>query len=394
MLLLAAAVFINYFDRGNLATTAPLLQRELGLSSTQMGVLFSAFFWAYAPLQPVAGYLAQRYDIRIVLGSGLALWAAATMLSGFAAGFWSLLGLRMLVGLGESISYPCNAKFLSQHAPVHERGRANGFIAVGQALGPTCGTLIAGFVMARYGWRPTFVLFGMLSLLWLWPWLRATSNGETRSSVMQKDVIPYRLLLRERSVWGTSLGHFCGNYAFYFALSWLPSYLVNVEHQSAQRMAITGAAVYACQAVSAPATGWFCDWLILRGHPASLVLKSAINLGLAGVALSMVICGYVHGDTAVGWLLFAGVCFGVQSAPLGSITQTLGGPRAAAQWMGVQNLIANLAGVLAPVITGFIVDRSGHFVLAFLLAGGITLVGILGMGVVVRRVRPLEWSAA
>ena len=394
MLLLAAAVFINYFDRGNLATTAPLLRQELGLSNTQMGVLFSAFFWAYAPLQPVAGYLAQRYDIRYVLGCGLALWAAATTLSGVATGFWTLLALRMLVGIGESISYPCNAKFLSQHARVHERGRANGFIAVGQALGPTCGTLIAGLVMARYGWRPTFVLFGLLSLLWLWPWLRATSNGETRSNVLQRDVIPYRLLLAERSVWGTSIGHFCGNYAFYFALSWLPTYLINVEHQSVERMAVTGAAVYACQALSAPATGWLCDRLIARGYPASLVLKTAINLGLAGVALSMVVCGFVHGDAAVGWLLFAGVCFGLQSAPLGSITQTLGGARAAAQWMGIQNLIANLAGVLAPVLTGLIVDRSGHFLLAFLVAGAITLIGVVGMGIVVRRVQPLNWPDA
>ena len=114
--LLSVAVFINYFDRGNLATASPVLQGELGLSSWQMGVLFSAFFWSYAPLQPLAGWLAQRFDVRYVLGCGLALWALATMLTGLATSFITLLALRVALGVGESVSYPCNAKFLSQHA--------------------------------------------------------------------------------------------------------------------------------------------------------------------------------------------------------------------------------------------------------------------------------------
>ena len=148
--LLAAAVFINYFDRGNLATASPLLQRELGLSNSELGILFSAFFWSYAPLQPVAGWLAQRFDVRYVLGCGLALWALATMLTGLATSFAMILILRVLLGIGESVAYPCNAKFLAQRVPIHERGRSNGFIAVGQSLGPTCGTLLGGLIMARF----------------------------------------------------------------------------------------------------------------------------------------------------------------------------------------------------------------------------------------------------
>jgi MFS family permease len=167
--LLAAAVFINYFDRGNLATASPLLQRQLALSNSELGALFSAFFCSYAPLQPIAGWLAQRFDVRYVLGGGLALWALATALTGLATSFAMIFMLRILLGFGESVAYPCNAKFVAQRVPSDQRGRANGLIAVGQSLGPTCGTLAGGLVMAHFGWRPAFIVFGVLSLAWLIP---------------------------------------------------------------------------------------------------------------------------------------------------------------------------------------------------------------------------------
>jgi len=154
VLLLAAAVFINYVDRGNLATASPLLKDELGLSHSQIGVLLSAFFWSYAPLQPVTGWLAQRFEVRYVLPAGLALWATATALTGLATSFAMLLALRILLGIGESVTYPCNSALLAQRAPVHARGQANGLIAAGQALGPVFGTLAGGLIMATLGWRP------------------------------------------------------------------------------------------------------------------------------------------------------------------------------------------------------------------------------------------------
>ncbi len=391
--LLAAAVFINYFDRGNLATASPLLQRELGLSNSELGILFSAFFWSYAPLQPVAGWLAQRFDVRYVLGCGLALWALATMLTGLATSFAMILILRVLLGIGESVAYPCNAKFLAQRVPIHERGRSNGFIAVGQSLGPTCGTLLGGLVMARFGWRPAFVVFGALSFAWLIPWRAATRDGTTAGSAAGQHPIPYRVLLRERSLWGTSLGHFCGNYAYYLMLTWLPLLLVRVHGFRMEQMAAIGACVYALQALSAPATGWVCDRLIIRGIAPNRVLKTAIIVGLCGVAVPMALCAVAGARLSVMMLLMAGVFFGVQSAPLGSITQTLGGPRAAGQWMGIQNLCANMAGVLAPLITGFAVDRGRDFFWAFAISAVITLAGVSAYAFMIRRIEPVAWPA-
>lgn len=389
--LLAAAVFLNYFDRGTLATASPLVQEELGLSNAEMGVLFSAFFWSYAPLQPLAGWLAQRFDVRYVLGCGLALWALATTLTGFATSFAAILALRVLLGFGESVAYPCNAKYLGQRVPLAERGRANGFIATGQALGPMLGILLGGLIMEHYGWRPAFVLFGLLSLLWLLPWRQVTRDGATANRVQGGRTLPYRVLLRERSLWGTCLGHFCGNYAYYFMLTWLPLLLVKEHGFTVSGMALVGSCVYGLQAIAAPLAGWFCDRRIAQGAPAGRVLKTTMNIGLGGVALAMAVCALAGPTLMVALVLVAGVFFGLQSAPLGTITQTLGGERASAQWMGIQNLCANLAGVLAPLLTGLVVDASGSFVMAFAIAAGVTLAGILAYAVVIPRVEPVRW---
>src|SRR5471032_3266773 len=131
VLLLAVALFINYVDRGNLATAAPLLKNELGLSNTQIGMLLSAFFWTYAPLQLLAGWMTERLDVHKVLPAGLALWSVATLLTGMAGSFLVLIALRLLLGMGESVVYPCHSKLLGLRAKEHQRGTANGATLAG-----------------------------------------------------------------------------------------------------------------------------------------------------------------------------------------------------------------------------------------------------------------------
>lgn len=390
VLLLAGAIFINYFDRGNLSIAAPQLKEELALSNSEMGVLFSAFFWSYAPMQPVAGWLAQRVDLRWLLGGGLTLWALATTLTGLAGGFAAVLALRILLGLGESVAYPCNALLLARRIGISGRARANGLIATGQALGPMLGTLAGGMLMARHGWRLAFIVFGLASLLWLIPWIRVTRRDPSLRP--DADPVSYRVLLSERSLWGTSLGHFSGNYAYYFALTWLPLLLVKTFGYSMEEMAIVGAGIYAIQAVVAPLVGFACDRLIQRGAHASPVLKTTIIAGHLGVTAAMAACAGAGRNESIALLLVAGLFFGLQSAPLGAISQTLAGPRAAGQWMGVQNLCANLAGVSAPLVTGFLVDRTGGFAMAFMVAAAVTLAGAVAFAFVVRRVEPLPWE--
>jgi MFS family permease len=180
VLLVSAAVFINYIDRGNLATAAPLMQDELHLSASQLGVLLSAFYYGYVLAMAPAGWLAERYGAHRMLAIGVAVWSAATFMTGFATSFAALLALRLLLGIGESAAFPCASKLLAHAVEVTHLGVANGVMSFGYLLGPAVGTLIGGLLMTSIGWRPVFIVFGCLSLAWLWPWRRVVRREASR----------------------------------------------------------------------------------------------------------------------------------------------------------------------------------------------------------------------
>jgi MFS family permease len=389
--LLAIAVFINYVDRGNLATAGPLLKDELRLSNVQFGMLGSAFFLSYAPLQLVAGWLAQRFEVRYVLAAGLIIWSLATSLVGLATSFAGLLALRLMLGVGESVTYPCNSKLLAQRAPEHQRGRANGVIAGCQALGPTFGTLVGGLVMVSFGWRAAFVAFGLISLLWLVPWLIVTRGGTAVAGAEYGAPLPYLTLLKHRALWGASLGQFCSTYSFYFVLTWLPLLLVKSYGYSAQQMTHIGAGVYALYAASSLLTGWASDHWILAGASANRVRKSLLVGGLIAIAILMLVLASAVSTAAVLLLAATAALFGTQTPNIFAISQTLGGPRGAGKWMGVQNFVGNLAGVVAPSVTGYVADHTGGFYWAFVIAAGVTLLGCLAFGVLIPRIAPIAW---
>jgi MFS family permease len=393
ILLLTAAMFINYADRGSLSLAAPLLKDRFGLSNAQMGLLLSAFFWSYAAAQPLAGAIAQRFSVRTVLAVGLAVWAGATAACGLAAGFVSLLGLRLLVGLGESVIFPANARILSEHAPDHQRGRANGIISLGMFLGPTAGTFLGGLILAQFDWRAVFFALGGVSLLWLIPWL-ATPLGAIAQRGAAVAVPPgFAAILRQRGLWGAALGQFGYAYNHYLLLTWLPFYLVKAQHFSLASMAGVGAAIYAVQAAGSFASGWLSDLAIRAGGASSNVRKAFILTGVAGAAVSMVAASIAPHAFVMPSLFAAALCNGVTSPIVFTIGQTLAGPRAGARWMGVQNTFGQVAGILAPIVTGVMVDATGSFATAFLVAAGLSMVGILCWAFVVPRIEPVAWPA-
>ena len=231
VLLLALSVFINYLDRGNLSTAAPLLKNEFQLSATQLGVLLSSFFWTYSFFLPLSGWLVDRLDVKWVLAGGFILWSAATAATGAVHAFGTLLLARLALGAGESVSYPACSTILSRYFPEHKRGFANASIIAGMAMGPAVGTLAGGILMSRFGWRPLFLVVGLTSLLWLVPWLRWMPKGH-RDSPSQSGLSAPGILqiLEQRSAWGTCVGLFCMNYLMYFLLTWLPFYLMHERH--------------------------------------------------------------------------------------------------------------------------------------------------------------------
>jgi MFS family permease len=395
VVLLALAAFINYVDRGNLATAAPLIRDELALSNAQLGVLLSAFFWTYAPAQLLVGWLAEKSDPRIVLAAGLAIWAGATMSTGLATGFTTLLLLRLTLGLGESVMYPASFKLLARDALDEQRGRANGLLAAGQSLGPAFGTLVGGLLMAWFGWRAVFVAIGFASLLWLWPWLRTPRAPGVSPAASSLHADPRSLdLLRNRELWGSCIGQFCETYSLYLVLSWLPVYLVKARGFSITEMAQLGAGIYAVYAVTSVITGWGSDWWRMAGATTNRIRKTALITGLVVIASCLIFCSGAGQIGSVFALVGCGVGFGIATPAIFASAQILAGPAAAARWMGIQNFIGNLAGITAPVITGIAIDQTGSFSAAFVIAAVVALVGIVAYGVIVRRIEPVEWPVS
>jgi MFS family permease len=390
--LLALAVFISYVDRGNLATAAPLIKDQLRLTNTQVGLLLSAFFWTYTPGLLLAGWLAERINAYRTLAIGVAIWSLATAATGLANGFLALIALRLLLGLGESAVFPCSSKLLAEHLPRKRLGAANGLIGAGLALGPAFGTLAGGLVMAKAGWRPAFIVFGLVSILWLVPWLLATRQASAHADGKPRAVVPsFAAIARQPAAWGASLGHFCGNYAFYFVVSWLPLYLVKAQGFSLSQMAELGGVIYVVYALSAQATGWICDRWMHAGASDTRARKTFLVSASVGAAICMLACAFGGALTAIVALLLAAVFFGFATPNIFAAGQTLAGPAAAGKWIGLQNAIANIAGVIAPIVTGFVVDRTGQFASAFLIAGAVSVTGAVGWGLIVRRIEPVRW---
>jgi MFS family permease len=392
VLLVAAALFINYIDRGNLATAAPLMQDELRLSASQLGVLLSAFFYTYVVAMAPAGWLAERYGAHIVLSVGVAIWSIATFLTGFASSFIALLALRLLLGLGESAAFPCASKLLAQSVPPGRLGLANGVMSFGYLSGPAVGTYFGGLLMDAYGWRPVFAVFGAISIGWLWPWRKVIVGPAPDGKVPDSRAPSLRQILRQRALWGAAIGLFSANYSFYFILAWLPFYLVKARGLSIHTMAMIAGSAYWLNAVGALASGWLTDHWLRSGWSKDLVYKSVMAVNhVSGIAcmVAMIVLP-LHG--AIAALFVYEIMAGVASPGLYAIPQTIAGPTAAGRWVGVHNCVGALAGILAPAITGVLVDRTGQFAASFALAAAVSVIGLVAWLVVLPRIVPLRWS--
>jgi MFS family permease len=264
--LLGAAVFLNYVDRGAMGIAAPLMKGELGLSEEAYGIAFSAFFWIYAPVQFFAGWLCDRFSVYRLMAAGILLWAGATFLMGFAGGFASLLVLRILLGVGESISFPGSSKIIARHVPPERRGMANAAVAAGIAIGPAVGTLAGGLILGALGWRAIFFAFGMATLLWLLPWRQAVQSLPKTGHHDAGARIPIGALLTKWPLWSMSIVHALGNYCFYFLLAWLPLYLTRARGFSIGEMTMLATLGYAVQAACALGYGRFSDWWTRSGR--------------------------------------------------------------------------------------------------------------------------------
>jgi len=389
--LLAAVLFINYVDRGAVPTAIPLIQHDLKLDNEQVGRLLSAFFMVYAFIQIPVGWLAERYGAHRVLAGGLIVWSAATMLMGVSSSFTMLFCLRMLLGLGESAGFPAVSKLMAAVVPVKGLGLANGIVAFGYLMAPGIGIFAAGLLIDHVGWRGTFVTFGLLSLLWLVPWafVRLPKLATARSDAATPT---WSMVLEQKSLWGTSLGLFSSNYMWYFMLSWLPGFLVNERGFSMHEMEHVGTLGYVVNGCSALATGWAIDRYIRGGGSANFGYKLVMVVAHAGAVPCMLGMALGSQNVAVGSMFGFQILMGASSPGVYAMSQILAGPRASGRWVGIQNSVGNMSGIISPWLTGFIVDRTGHFTLAFIACAVMSLVGIIGWIGLIPKLRPIVWE--
>jgi len=393
VLLVTLAVFINYIDRGNLATAAPLIQDQLGLTGTQLGLLGSAFYYSYVPLMPAAGWLAEHVGPKRVLAAGIAIWSAATALSGLAGGFLALLLLRLLLGLGESVAFPAATKIIAATVPRDRLGTANGVMSFGYLIGPAVGTAVGGYLMGYIGWRAVFVLFGLASLLWLWPWRHLALPAPSANVDADRPGTPsFAAILSQRALWGAAVGHFAANYTYYFIIAWLPYYLVKARGFSINEMTTTASWAYLLNAAAALTIGALTDRWIRASHNPTSIYKPVMGLAQLGSFGCMAAMVLLPPTGSVVALLAFEIIAGCSYPGLFAIPQTFAGPGATGRWVGVQNACGNVAGMIAPAVTGVLVDRTGRFDAAFVVAAFVSALGVAGWVWVLPRIEPIDWT--
>jgi MFS family permease len=391
--LLLAAVTINYLDRGSLSVAAPTMAREFSLSDAERGWLFSAFFWTYSLCQIGAGWMADRYPVKWVYAGGFLVWSLATAATGMLSSFAGLLGCRLLLGIGESVTYPAGACLLARHFPEAQRGFANGLVDAGSKLGPALSMLTGGLIVEHFGWRTLFLGMGLGSVIWLVPWAWVIPSDERTPESRAAQTVPLGDILRRPEAWGTSLGMFALGYAWTFLISWLPSYLVEQRGFSNHAMALAGSLPFWGMACTSILGGWLSDRWIAAGHSPTQVRKGFIVTGLFLCAMLLVPVDLVRsGSVCLGLLIGASMALGIFTSNVWATTQTLAGSRAAGRWAGIQNCIGNLGGVVAPALTGLIVQKTGSYFPAFAVASVVLLMGIAAYMLLVRKVAPITWA--
>ena len=381
--LLFPAMAVSYIDRGNMAVAAPVLMREFRLSKTGIGVVLSVFFWAYALMQIPAGWLIDRFDVKITYAVGYTFWclvAAGTSLVGSVGG---LMLARGLLAVGESASTPASHRAICSMFSPRERGFPTGVYMAATKLGPAIGTALGAYFLVRFGWRGLFACTGLAGLLWLLPWLslypaspeRVTreKKGQSSGSGLQKLLDPWR----KRNIWGIFFGFFCYGYIWHVYDTWLPTYLVSERKMSLSQMGFWGPLPFVAFAISVSVGGLLADLVIARGWPVIFVRKAFIFVGLS-IGMLIIRAGYA--TTAIGAVLLftastAGI--GLATANIWVITQTLAPPAEVGMWTAIQNFGGSFGAGLAPLATGWLADATGSFVVPLTVAGGASALGIL-----------------
>jgi MFS transporter, ACS family, D-galactonate transporter len=407
--LLSFGVLVNFFDRVNLSVSQDALHASFGLSMIAFGYLSSAYSWTYAAMQIPAGILLDRWGVRRVGCVSTLLWSAASFGAAISSGIVGFFGARFLLGVGESPTFPANAKAIGYWFPENERSLATAVTDAAAKFSTAIGVPFLGLLLLRFGWRWSFAATGLISffyfLLFYWTYYNPSADEalseEERQFMMRGRVQPegevsstrgasLGYLLRQPKVYGLGLGWGAYNYCFYLLLAWLPSYLaISLHVDLLHSVLYTSVPWLFATLTDLVVGGWLVDALIRRGCDASRVRQAVL---VVGTGFGLGILGAAHARSAVTALIWISISLGglAAAAPVAWTVPSLIAPRESVGRLGgIVNFCGQLAAISAPIVTGYVASITHAFASAFVTATAILLLGIAGYIFLLNRIEAI-----
>ena len=390
--LVTAAIALNYMDRSTLAIGNLKIRQEFHVNATAIGALQS--FWAitYGVAQLPSGYLLDRIGPKALVGAAMALWSLAQAAGGFAASYGQLLWARIALGATEAPCFPSATRSTSDWFHVNDRGRPSGVYTSGAFIGPAIAPPLLTGVMLSFGWRTMFIVMGVAgviaAVLWFLVYrdprstrLEPQDEDYLRTNLDAKSAVSVRqwaTLFRFRAMWALMLGAFCTGYISWMYQTWLPAYLEMQQHISIAKTGFLASIPLISAFFGALAGGWVSDWLVSRGMNLIGSRRSPLILGLLASGLFTGLAAMAT-TAAIAIACIAAAMFFMQfGITCKWILVTAVTPQAyTASAASNQNFAGFLGGTLSPVLTGFIVDETGSFVIALAIGAAITVIGAL-----------------
>ena len=371
---------VNYLDRSALSIANTTIQKDLAISPMQMGVMLSAFSIAYAFSQLPLGALIDKLGSKLALGGSLVVWSVAQAAFGLFSSYGHLVGLRVLLGIGEAPVFPSAAKALSEWFDTQERGTATGWVWSSTCIGPCLAPPLLTVFMVHLGWRGMFILTGVMGLVLALCWFKFyKSKAQYMAETGRAEPVPvqqvkatkvrWTSLFRDRNTWGAFLGFMGVIYMIWLNLTWLPGYFEREHGLDLYRTAWVVSLAYLFGALGTIVAGKCCDRLVARGMRVLASRKLKVILGLLGGALFTLIVAFTTNVVACVILLCLTMFFiNISSATAWMIVNTIVPSERVASFGSIQNFGGYLAGSIAPILTGFSVQQSGSLSSAFVIS--------------------------
>ena len=394
------AVFICYIDRVNISVAIIPMQEQFGWSESQVGIILGSFYFGYMITMTVGGYLADKYGGKKVLGYALLIWSLFTIITPLFAyqGLWWLILVRILMGLGEGVTFPSWHSIYARWIPFKERTRAVGFTNSGIAAGTLFGFAVAALIIANYSWEWVFYSFGLVGVFWYFFWNKIVTSYPEENKYISKDEliiikseapsketapkIPLLRLFRNTPFMAIAIATFCNNWSLYTFLSYLPKYINAPVAQGGMGIDLgSNIFIYSIlipslvSMISLILGGYLADNLIKNGYGILKVRKSVNSIGFFGSAIFLYLISLEDSLINVIILLcLINICSGICAGGFGVNHADLG-PKYTGSLVGISGSIGMIAAILSPIVAGYVLEITDTWNSIFYICVGILTFG-------------------